>query len=247
MKFPSSLRRLAAYCRRHPVRASILGVALVLVADVGRYAFWPPVGWLAREHPASTSFMEYRREQWKIRQTELGRNPDAPMPLQRTWVPLSRISPALRKAVVTSEDDTFWQHGGFNFAMMRQALETNLAEGEVSMGGSTITQQLAKNLWFTPKRSWLRKAKEAVMTWRLERSLDKKRILELYLNSVEWGKGVYGAEAAARHYFGRSAASLTAREAASLAVMLPAPLRRTPSSPVVKRLGNRLLQRMARY
>lgn len=104
---------------------------------------------------------------------------------------------ALRQAVVTSEDDLFWKHDGFNFSQMYDALKRNWDKGRMAAGGSTISQQLAKNLWFTPERSILRKIKEAIMTWRLELALDKERILELYLNVAEWGNGVYGAEAAA--------------------------------------------------
>ena len=129
---------------------------------------------------------------------------------------------------------------------MYDALKRNWDKVRMAAGGSTISQQLAKNLWFTPERSILRKIKEAIMTWRLELALDKERILELYLNVAEWGNGVYGAEAAARHYFGKSAANLSRGEAARLAVMLPSPLRRTPSSAIVKRLSSRLLKRMPR-
>ena len=157
-----------------------------------------------------------------------------------------QAAPALRQAVVTSEDDLFWKHDGFNFSQMYDALKRNWDKGRMAAGGSTISQQLAKNLWFTPERSILRKIKEAIMTWRLELALDKERILELYLNVAEWGNGVYGAEAAARHYFGKSAANLSRGEAARLAVMLPSPLRRTPSSAIVKRLSSRLLKRMPR-
>lgn len=175
-----------------------------------------------------------------------GRRTARPCSIRQQWVPLKRIAPALRQAVVTSEDDLFWKHDGFNFSQMYDALKRNWDKGRMAAGGSTISQQLAKNLWFTPERSILRKLKEAIMTWRLELALDKERILELYLNVAEWGNGVYGAEAAARHYFGKSAASLSRGEAARLAVMLPSPLRRTPSSAIVKRLSSRLLKRMPR-
>lgn len=149
--------------------------------------------------------------------------------------------------MVISEDDTFWKHSGFNFSTMRDALERNLKKGRLAAGGSTITQQLAKNLWFSPEKSILRKVKEAIMACRLELALDKERILELYLNVAEWGSGIYGAEAAARHYFGKSAAALTTYEAASMAAVLPAPLKRTPSSPLVRKLAARLVKRMPLY
>ena len=219
------LRNRAASWRKRPVRSLLFGVTLFLMLDIGRYLVWPPVGWLETEQPRTTSFMEYRQEQWQ----DGPRAKDGKaMRIRQQWVPLKRIAPALRQAVVTSEDDLFWMHDGFNFSQMYDALKRNWDKGRMAAGGSTISQQLAKNLWFTPERSILRKIKEAIMTWRLELALDKERILELYLNVAEWGNGVYGAEAA------------------RLAVMLPSPLRRTPSSAIVKRLSSRLLKRMPR-
>lgn len=162
--------------------------------DIGRYLVWPPVGWLETEQPRTTSFMEYRQEQW---QNGPRAKDGKAMRIRQQWVSLKRIAPALRQAVVTSEDDLFWKHDGFNFSQMYDALKRNWDKGRMAAGGSTISQQLAKNLWFTPERSILRKLKEAIMTWRLELALDKERILELYLNVAEWGNGVYGAEAAA--------------------------------------------------
>ena len=162
------------------------------------------------------------------------------------YTPISDLPEMYLDAVVAVEDHRFTQHFGIDLISIGLATWNNLTSWSLQEGGSTITQQLAKNLWFTPERSILRKIKEAIMTWRLELALDKERILELYLNVAEWGNGVYGAEAAARHYFGKSAASLSRGEAARLAVMLPSPLRRTPSSAIVKRLSSRLLKRMPR-
>ena len=166
--------------------------------------------------------------------------------LHHEWIPLERMARSMPVAVIASEDQRFMEHHGFDYKAIEQAALEHLDDGKRLRGGSTISQQLAKNLWFTPERSILRKIKEAIMTWRLELALDKERILELYLNVAEWGNGVYGAEAAARHYFGKSAANLSRGEAARLAVMLPSPLRRTPSSAIVKRLSSRLLKRMPR-
>ena len=241
--FTTFVRNRAASWQKRPVRSLLFGVTLFLMLDIGRYLVWPPVGWLETEQPRTTSFMEYRQEQW---QNGPRAKDGKAMRIRQQWVSLKRIAPALRQAVVTSEDDLFWKHDGFNFSQMYDALKRNWDKGRMAAGGSTISQQLAKNLWFTPERSILRKIKEAIMTWRLELALDKERILELYLNVAEWGNGVYGAEAAARHYFGKSAASLSRGEAARLAVMLPSPLRRTPSSAIVKRLSSRLLKRMPR-
>lgn len=224
------------------LRRLLFCLVLLCALDIGRYLFWPPVSWLSIAEPQSTAMIRYRQDEW--RKEKPG---DEDLPIRRTWVPLNRISPNLHKAVVISEDDTFWEHDGFNFSTMIDALERNLKEGRLAAGGSTITQQLAKNLWFSPERSILRKIKEAIMACRLELMLDKKRILELYLNVVEWGNGIYGAEAAARHHFGKSCAGLTEYEAACLAAILPAPRSRTPSSPLVKKLANRLVRRMPQY
>lgn len=243
----SSLRKYWEIFRRRPIRNCIYLFLILFVLDVFHYLVWPPVSWLGHENPKTTSFIEYRKDQWEDRQAQKKSSSKKEMPVLQKWVPLKRISPALQKAVVVSEDDLFWEHDGFNVDMIYNALMKNLKKGAYTSGASTITQQLAKNLWFTPERSILRKIKEALMTWRLELLLDKKRILELYLNVAEWGNGIYGAEAAARHYFKKSAASLSTREAAILAVMLPAPLKRTPSSPLVQRLAGRLVKRMSRY
>jgi monofunctional biosynthetic peptidoglycan transglycosylase len=144
------------------------------------------------------------------------------------WVPLSRISPHLRHAVVAAEDASFFTHEGFDWEGMKEAAKYNLEAGELKRGGSTITQQLAKNLYLSSERSLFRKAREALITRSLEQHLTKKRILELYLNVAEWGQGIYGAEAAARHHFGKPSYDLTADEAAWLAAILPSPRRYDP-------------------
>ena len=202
------------------VRLALL-VALLMGGDIARYAVWPPVERLEKQNPAVTSFMEYRQAQW----ARQGRGPS----YRQNWVSLGNISRNLVLAVTIAEDDKFWQHEGFDLDGMEEAFLRNIEEGRIAAGGSTITQQLAKNLWFTPEKSLSRKAKEAIMAWRLERELSKKRILELYLNVVEWGDGVFGAEAAARHHYGKSAAALTSWEAARLAAVLPNPLRWSPT------------------
>jgi monofunctional biosynthetic peptidoglycan transglycosylase len=133
------------------------------------------------------------------------------------------MSPALKRAVLVAEDIGFFSHRGFALAEMQNALEEALRDRELPRGASTITQQLAKNLWLSPSRNPLRKGKEALLTWQLERTLSKRRILELYLNVVEFGPGVYGAGAASRRYFGKAAADLDESEAAHLAAALPNP------------------------
>jgi monofunctional biosynthetic peptidoglycan transglycosylase len=143
--------------------------------------------------------------------------------LAHRWVPYQLISTHLKRAVVAAEDDKFTGHSGFDWEAMRKAHERNVKEGEIVSGASTISQQLAKNLFLPSERVWWRKAQEAAITVMLETLLTKRRILEIYLNAVEWGDGVYGAEAAARHHFGVPAAALSPAQAARLAAMLPSP------------------------
>ncbi|HSC95414.1 MAG TPA: monofunctional biosynthetic peptidoglycan transglycosylase [Burkholderiales bacterium] len=172
--------------------------------------------WYWTEHnPDSTAFMRARLAILRAY------NPRAR--LEQRWVPYGRISRHLKLAVVAAEDDKFASHSGFDWESMRKAHERNLKEGEIVAGASTITQQLAKNLFLSSSRSWWRKAQEAVITLMLEVLLTKRRILELYLNVAEWGDGVYGAEAAARYHHGVPAAALTPAQAARLAAMLPNP------------------------
>ncbi len=173
--------------------------------------------WWSRFDPGSTSFMRLRLSE--MRETR----PDAR--LQHQWVPYERISIHLKRAVVAAEDDRFVEHEGFDWEGIQRALEKNERRGRKVAGGSTISQQLAKNLFLSPSRSWLRKGQEAVITVMIETIWDKRRILEVYLNVVEWGDGVFGAEAAAQHYYRVPAARLGPAEAARLAVMLPNPRR----------------------
>src|SRR3989304_1548083 len=129
----------------------------------------------------------------------------------------------MAKAVIIAEDDKFWSHEGFDIEAMQKAIEKDLLAGKFKAGGSTISQQLAKNLYLSPAKSPIRKLREAIITWKLERTLSKRRILEIYLNAAEWGEGIFGVEAAARHHFGKSAAELSPMEAARLAAVLPNP------------------------
>ena len=180
----------------------------------------PDTDLLIKTNPTSTALMDHRQAQAK------GKGRAAPR--QWMWVPLSRISPHLRHAVVAAEDASFFSHEGFDWEGIKEAAKYNLEAGKLKRGGSTITQQLAKNLYLSSERSLFRKAREALITRSLEQHLTKKRILELYLNVAEWGQGVYGAEAAARHHFGKPSSDLTADEAAWLAAILPSPRRYDP-------------------
>jgi len=196
-------------------KAVILLIIIALAAVAGYYAFYPDVSRLKKENPKKTSFMEYREAEWR----EQGKKVN----IRKKWVPLSGISPFLIKAVLIAEDDKFWSHQGFDFKAIRKAVETDIKKKKFKFGGSTISQQLAKNLYLTPSKNPVRKFKEAILTWRIEQNISKKRILELYLNVVEWGEGVFGIEAASQHYYKKTALQLSPDEAAHLVVILPNP------------------------
>jgi monofunctional glycosyltransferase len=183
---------------------------------------WPDVAALARRNPTTTAYVEhYRREQRAARRDDR---------VLWTWTPYAEISPHVKRAVLVAEDINFFSHRGFELTEIRAALEEALEEGELRRGASTITQQLARNLWLSPSRNPVRKLREAILTWQLERTLDKRRILELYLNVAELGRGLYGVGAASRRYFGKPAAQLDPDEAAQLAASLPSPTRWHPGS-----------------
>jgi monofunctional biosynthetic peptidoglycan transglycosylase len=210
--------------RRGRMRTVLLVLLGLLAAWLAWEALtWPDVAGLAKNKPGTTAFIErYRQGAW------MGLGPDRKA--EWKWVSGSRISSNLKRAVIVSEDIEFFSHRGFSTREQRAALEDAWEDKKLPRGASTITQQLAKNLWLTPSYNPLRKVKEALLTWQLERSLSKRRMLELYLNVVEFGEGIYGAEAAARHYYGKSAASLTERQAAELAASLPRPKSWHPGS-----------------
>jgi len=184
--------------------------------------------------------MAYREREW----AEEGKESK----IDQRWVPLSRISPFLIKAVTIAEDDKFWVHEGFDYDAIQKAVEKDLKAGEFKLGGSTISQQLAKNIYLSPAKNPFRKVREAVITWRMEQVLTKRRILELYLNVVEWGEGIFGAEAAAWHYYGKPASDLNPHEAARLAAVLPNPRKYSPTGNrgYVVRRSNRIYRIMAR-
>ena len=222
-------------------RILLLLLASILVAAGLFWALLPDVQPLADHPPASTRFM-------KLRQKEL-RNAGKNDRLQHQWVSYERISPYLRRAVLVAEDDTFYEHEGVDVESLKSALRKDWKEKKLRHGGSTITQQLAKNLYLSPSRNPIRKLREFLIARRLERELTKKRILEIYLNVAEMGERVYGAEAAARFYFQKPASALSASEAALLAGSLPNPRIMNPAKPN-KRLRNRqrmILSRMRRW
>ena len=193
-------------------------LAILLLAFVLVQAwFFAHVLWWKHNDPTSTRFM-------RLQLAELRRN-DPQASLRHQWVAYEQISVHLKRAVVAAEDDRFMSHNGFDWHGIQHAIERNRARGTRSAGGSTISQQLAKNLFLSPKRSYLRKGQEAIITVMIEHTWDKRRILEVYLNVVEWGEGVFGAEAAAQHYYRVSADRLGPVEASRLAVKLPNPRR----------------------
>jgi monofunctional glycosyltransferase len=191
-----------AFC--YTLGSVVIALVAIQLWFLGHVVYWDSF------NPSSTAFMDRYREQSGAR-------------LRHTWVPYERISAHLKRAVVAAEDARFLDHEGFDWDAIQKAMQKNEKRGKLVAGASTISQQLAKNLFLSGSRSWLRKGQEAAITWMMERTLSKRRILELYLNVAEWGDGIFGAEAAARHHFGVPAAALGPAEAAWLAAILPSP------------------------
>jgi len=193
-------------------RGTALFFVLLLLYQLWIFAH---ICWWIKFNPSTSAFMETRLEAMQ------DLNPDAE--LQHQWVPYAKISNNLKRALIASEDAKFVDHEGFDWEGIQKAYEKNMKKGKIVAGGSTISQQLAKNLFLSTKRTPWRKGEEAIITVMLEAVMDKRRILEIYLNVIEWGNGVFGAEAAARHYFRTSASQLSAAQAAKLAAMVPNP------------------------
>lgn len=192
----------------------------ILLLPFLHFLLMPDVSKLKKANPQKTAFMEHREREAKAKGKTYRVN--------QLWVPLSKISPYLIKAVLIAEDDKFWKHEGFDYEAIQKAYEKDLKLGKFKFGGSTLSQQLARNLYLSPEKTLLRKIREAIITWEMEGELSKKRILELYLNVVEWGEGIFGAEAASRHYYGKTSSELTPQEAARLATILPNPRKYNP-------------------
>jgi monofunctional biosynthetic peptidoglycan transglycosylase len=192
----------------------LAGLALVAVLALQLW-YLGHVLWWVDHNPEGTRFMQT--------QLQILRAGDPGARLSHTWVPYERIAPHLKRAVIAAEDARFNEHSGVDWDAIERAHLRNEVRGRVILGGSTITMQLAKNLFLSGRRSYLRKAQELLIAYMLEMSMSKRRILEIYLNVVEWGTGVFGCEAAARHHYGLSAVALSASQAAELAAMLPRP------------------------
>jgi monofunctional biosynthetic peptidoglycan transglycosylase len=210
--------------------------ALLLIGVAVVWFSVPDVRWLSKRNPGETSLMKFRRAQALEQKRKAGS--------RWQWIPLARISPYLIQAVLISEDDKFFEHEGFDWESIRQALEVNLQKRRIFRGGSTITQQLAKNIFLTPEQTLVRKIRETALAFQLEKHLTKKRILELYLNVIEWGDSVYGAEAAARFHFAVPASDLSLSQSIRLASVLPNPRRFSPLDNRTRRL-NRKRHRIA--
>jgi monofunctional biosynthetic peptidoglycan transglycosylase len=218
------------------------GVAVILAAGFAYLAYiyltLPDVRPLRTQNPTTTAFMELRAQD--------ARTAAKPFTRDQRWMPYARISQHLKRAVIVTEDAAFWQHGGIDYDQLRESMEVNWERGEFARGASTITQQLAKNLYLSPSKNPVRKVRELLITRRLEAELPKQRILELYLNEIEWGDGIWGAEAAAHRYFHKSASELTAQESALLAGAIANPHIMNPAHPTarLRRREEMILRRM---
>jgi monofunctional glycosyltransferase len=225
------MKRLARFLGWLAAAAAAIFLAVQL-------SFFVRIWWWKDHNPGTTAFMDASLE--RLRQ----KKPEAK--LKHQWVPYDRISAHLKRAVVVAEDAKFADHEGFDWEAIEKALEKNKAKGKVVAGGSTISQQLAKNLFLSGSRTPWRKGQEAIITVMIEQVMDKRRILEVYLNVIEWGDGVFGAEAAARHYFGTPAAALGPEASARLAAMVPNPrfYDRNRATPWLQRKTQMILARM---
>ena len=210
------MRRLLRWLIWYPLLLALIALVLIQFWFVVHVWYW------VNHNPELTTFMEARLE--KMREKE----PRAT--IRHQWIPYERISVHLKRAIVAAEDGKFLDHDGFDREAIQKAHEKNVRKGKVVAGGSTISQQLAKNLFLSGERTWWRKGQETAITFMIETIMTKRRILELYLNVIEWGSGVFGAEAAARYHFGIAAADLNREQAARLAVMVPSPRRYIPGS-----------------
>jgi monofunctional biosynthetic peptidoglycan transglycosylase len=228
---------------RLPSRRAVLLTAAAAAAAFLLYKAiaFPRVSVLAAQNPKSTALMELHDAEARAGGKKARR--------RQYWVSLGRIAPSLRNAVLIAEDSAFFQHEGLDYEQIKEAVKVNADKLEFARGASTITQQLAKNLYLSPSKNPLRKAEELLITFSLERHLSKRRIFEIYLNVIEWGDGIYGAEAASRAYYGKSSSELSDPEAAALAAVIINPRRYSPIHPN-RRIQNRtamILERMKKY
>ena len=227
------------WMRRRKLATFGLLVALILLAEYVTFPSLSEVASLKSANPRTTALMEQRADEASSRR-------DAP-PVRQQWVRLSRVSDDLQHAIIVAEDGMFYEHGGVDWYEVKESLKKDLQKRRFARGASTITQQLAKNLYLSTSKDPVRKLKEFILSGWLEDELTKNRILEIYVNVIEWGDGVYGAEAAALKYFGKHASDLTRDESARLAAVIPSPRRYSPASPspYVARRARTILARMS--
>lgn len=232
------LRMVLTWVRAHTLRTLLILAGVYLLAETLTIP-WLAIPRLRTEQPGTTAIIRQR----------MGEAEDAGKTLnvRRHWVALRTLPGYVPRAVIAAEDGTFYEHGGIDWFEVQESIERNVRERRAARGASTITQQLAKNLYLSTSKTPMRKAKEFVITLLLEYHLPKARILELYLNVIEWGRGIFGIEAAARTYFGKSASALTLDEAVRLAAVIPRPLRSRPDedSRYVLRMRRIILARLA--
>jgi monofunctional biosynthetic peptidoglycan transglycosylase len=233
------IRPVTAWISSHRWSSAIIAVLLVILLE---YATFPSAGdvtALARTNPPTTALMEQRADE--------ARSAGKPWAPRQQWVRLNRVSDHLQHAVIVAEDGMFYEHDGVDWYEMKESIKKDIQKRRFARGGSTITQQLAKNLFLSTSKDPVRKLKEFILSDRLEDALTKNRILEIYLNVIEWGDGVFGVEAASVRYFGKHASELTREDAARLAAVIPSPRRHSPTSQgaYVTRRTRMILARMA--
>ena len=213
------LKRAVRWIASHKLLTVLLVLLFFFLIQVATIP-WFGVPRLKEVNPKETALMRQRADEAEAK----GKT----FVIRQSWVPLSRLPKHLTDAIIVAEDGTFYEHDGFDWFEVRESIEKNIKERRPARGGSTITQQLAKNLYLSTSKDPLRKGREMVITMLLEQNLSKQRILELYVNLIEWGDGVFGVDAAARKYFGRPAAELTLEQSLRLAAVIPSPLRHRP-------------------
>jgi monofunctional glycosyltransferase len=215
------MKRVLAWVRAHKWKTAFLLVGAFVLFEILTLPYLG-VYRLKAENPDETALMRQR-----LREAD---NDGKSLKIVKQWIPLSRIPKHVQEAIIVAEDGTFYEHGGIDWFEVQESLERNLEEGRPARGASTITQQLAKNLFLSTSKDPVRKLKEVAITLMMESALGKQRILEIYVNIIEWGRGIFGIEAAARTYFGKSATALTLDEATRLAAVIPSPLRHRPDA-----------------
>jgi monofunctional biosynthetic peptidoglycan transglycosylase len=232
------MKRFLRWVWAHKVKSSLLLLLVIAVVELATIP-WISIGALRTVNPTETALMRQRKAE-AAAEGKLFR-------VTQRWIALNRIPSYVLEAIIVAEDGTFYSHGGFDWYEVQESIEKNIEQRRAARGGSTITQQLAKNLYLSTSKDPIRKAKEAVITLLLEKTLSKSRILELYVNCIEWGRGIFGIEAASQTYFGKSASALTVEEGARLAAVIPSPLRHRPDadSRYVLRREQIVLNRMA--